>query len=66
MKVIVEIQKTGDYHDQIWEAHHLLSKGQLHAFSPSYAAQLIEQGRATFSDYYNDRELDNAAFAKKQ
>ena len=59
MKVVVEIQKSGDYHDQVWESHYVLAKGQLHAFSPSYAAQLIDKGLATFSECYNERELDN-------
>ncbi|HIF9204715.1 TPA: hypothetical protein ACX6QK_003962 [Photobacterium damselae] len=46
MKVVIEFTEAGKYRDQAWEGSFLCSKGQLHAVTPSYAAQLIQQRKA--------------------
>ncbi|AZL84700.1 MULTISPECIES: hypothetical protein [Aliivibrio] len=54
MKVIVQYTETGIYKDHAWEASSLRIKGQLHAVTPSYAAQLIEQRKAQLHTDQND------------
>ena len=46
MKVLIQYTQTGKYRDQAWEAYTLRAKGDLHAVTPSYAAQLIKQNKA--------------------
>ncbi|WP_375322511.1 hypothetical protein [Aliivibrio logei] len=46
MKVLIQYIQTGVYKDHAWEASSVRLKGQLHAVTPSYAAQLIEQSKA--------------------
>lgn len=46
MKVLIEYIKTGKYKDQAWESLTLRTKGEVHAVTPSYAAQLIQQKKA--------------------
>ncbi|MCL9777170.1 hypothetical protein [Vibrio methylphosphonaticus] len=47
MKVLIQYTQPGKYRDQAWEALTLRTKGQILAVTPSYAAQLIEQNKAT-------------------
>lgn len=46
MKVLIQYTQTGKYRDQAWEAYTLKAKGDVHAVTPSYAAQLIKQNKA--------------------
>ena len=46
MKVLIKCTETGAYKDQAWEASSVRVKGEIHAVTPSYAAQLIEQNKA--------------------
>lgn len=46
MKVMIQYTQTGLYRDYAWEASSIRMKGQLHAVTPSYAVQLIEQNKA--------------------
>ncbi|EJC6842325.1 hypothetical protein QRC92_002531 [Vibrio parahaemolyticus] len=43
MKVLIQYT----HRDQAWESLTLRSKGDMQAVTPSYAAQLIEQSKAT-------------------
>lgn len=54
MKVIVEILEDGKYKDKIFENEYFLVKGERHAFSPSYAAQLIKENRAKYSEILDE------------
>ncbi|WP_167394201.1 hypothetical protein [Vibrio diabolicus] len=47
MKVLIQYTQSGKYRDQAWESLTLRSKGDMQAVTPSYAAQLIEQSKAT-------------------
>ncbi|EOX4966121.1 hypothetical protein [Vibrio alginolyticus] len=47
MKVLIQYTQAGKYRDQAWESLTLRSKGYMQAVTPSYAAQLIEQSKAT-------------------
>lgn len=47
MKVLVQYIEAGRYKDQAWEALAIKVKGEVQAVTPSYAAQLIEQNKAT-------------------
>ncbi|EGQ9273443.1 C factor cell-cell signaling protein [Vibrio parahaemolyticus] len=47
MKVLIQYTQAGKYRDQAWESLTLRSKGDMQAVTPSYAAQLIEQSKAT-------------------
>ncbi len=49
MKVVIEILESGTYRDQAWEGSFLSTKGELRAVTPSYAAQLIGEAKATLS-----------------
>ncbi|MFW7525338.1 hypothetical protein ACODM8_14550 [Vibrio ostreicida] len=46
MKVFIQYTQTGKYRDHAWEACTVKSKGDVHAVTPSYAAQLIQQNKA--------------------
>ncbi|WP_306519104.1 hypothetical protein [Vibrio parahaemolyticus] len=47
MKVLIKYTQAGKYRDQARESLTLLSKGDMHAVTPYYAAQLIERSKAT-------------------
>ncbi|XAW88344.1 hypothetical protein ABDK09_03080 [Vibrio sp. CDRSL-10 TSBA] len=47
MKILIQYTQTGMYKDDAWETPALHLKGQLHAVSPSYAAQLIQRNQAS-------------------
>jgi hypothetical protein len=47
MKIVVEFQKNGIYRDHYWEGYFHSVKGQLREVTPSYAAQLIKESKAT-------------------
>ena len=47
MKVVVEILEAGKYRDVAWEGQFVSAKGELRAVTPSYAAQLIKQSKAS-------------------
>ncbi|MGF1751833.1 MULTISPECIES: hypothetical protein [Vibrio] len=47
MKVLIQYTQPGKYKDQAWEALTLRTKGKIQAVTPSYAAQLIEQNKAS-------------------
>ncbi|MCF7502875.1 MULTISPECIES: hypothetical protein [Vibrio] len=49
MRVLIEYTQTGKYRDHAWEALTIRSKGEVQAVSPSYAAQLIKQNRASLT-----------------
>lgn len=53
MRVLIEYTQTGKYRDHAWEALTIRSKGEVQAVSPSYAAQLIKQNRASLSTTEN-------------
>ncbi|MFA0238615.1 MULTISPECIES: hypothetical protein [Vibrio] len=53
MRVLIEYTQTGKYRDHAWEALTIRSKGEVQAVTPSYAAQLIEQDRASLSTTEN-------------
>ena len=53
MRVLIEYTQTGKYRDHAREALTIRSKGELQAVTPSYAAQLIEQNRASLSTTEN-------------
>lgn len=46
MKVLIQYTQTGKYKDRVWEALTIKAKGEIHAVTPSSAAQLIEQNKA--------------------
>ncbi|WP_431787241.1 hypothetical protein [Vibrio harveyi] len=47
MKVLIQYTQAGKYRDQAWESLTPKAKGEIQAVTPSYAAQLIEQNKAT-------------------
>ncbi|CAH1523455.1 hypothetical protein [Vibrio sp. CUB2] len=47
MKVLIQYTQAGKYRDQAWESLTQKAKGEMQAVTPSYAAQLIEQNKAT-------------------
>ena len=47
MKVLIQYTQAGKYKDQAWEALVSRQKGEIQTVTPSYAAQLIEQGKAS-------------------
>ncbi|MBW3696031.1 hypothetical protein EK599_10005 [Vibrio sp. T187] len=47
MKVLIRYTQAGKYRDQAWEALTIKAKGNMQAVTPSYAAQLIEQNKAS-------------------
>lgn len=47
MKILIQYTQAGKYKDQAWESLTLKSKGEVQAVTPSYAAQLIEQNKAS-------------------
>ena len=53
MRVLIEYTQTGKYRDHAWEALTIRSKGEVQAVTPSYAAQLVEQNRASLSTTEN-------------
>lgn len=46
MKVLISYIQTGKYRDYAWEPPTLHIKGEIHAVTPSYAAQLIKKKQA--------------------
>ncbi|MEZ9566045.1 hypothetical protein AB4427_09310 [Vibrio artabrorum] len=49
MRVLIQYTQTGKYRDHAWEALTVRSKGEIQAVTPSYAAQLIKQKRASLA-----------------
>ncbi|KXF81936.1 hypothetical protein [Enterovibrio coralii] len=47
MKVLIQYTQAGKYKDQAWDAFTMRAKGEIQAVTPSYAAQLIEQNKAS-------------------
>ncbi|MGF1701498.1 hypothetical protein L4D09_14465 [Photobacterium makurazakiensis] len=47
MKVLIQYTQTGKYRDHAWEALATKAKGEVQAVTPSYAAQLIDQDKAS-------------------
>ncbi|MGF1752159.1 hypothetical protein L4C33_00970 [Vibrio makurazakiensis] len=47
MKVLIQYTQAGKYRDQAWESLTIKAKGETQAVTPSYAAQLIEQSKAS-------------------
>lgn len=47
MKVLIQYTQAGKYRDQAWEALVSREKGEMQTVTPSYAAQLVEQGKAS-------------------
>ncbi|KMV30926.1 hypothetical protein L4D00_22930 [Photobacterium swingsii] len=54
MKILIQYTQTGKYRDHAWESLTLKAKGEVQAVTPSYAAQLIDQNRASL--FTTDKE----------
>ncbi|MEH0669332.1 hypothetical protein [Vibrio owensii] len=57
MKVLIQYTQAGKYRDQAWESLTLKAKGEMQAVTPSYAAQLIEQNKATLVMTENEQVI---------